>query len=69
MVSFLGLITDGDIRRALERQIDIYGMTARDVMEPSPKTAIVGDRVEKLIKKNKYLDRHFTFPVVDDAGF
>jgi arabinose-5-phosphate isomerase len=33
-----GIITDGDIRRMLEKDIDIKSSTAKDIMNPSPKT-------------------------------
>ena len=34
----LGIITDGDLRRMLEKQNDINTITAKDIMSPSPKT-------------------------------
>ena len=34
----IGIVTDGDLRRALEKGIDILKTTARDVMTPAPKT-------------------------------
>lgn len=33
-----GVITDGDIRRLIERTTDLKGITARDIMNPNPKT-------------------------------
>ena len=33
-----GIITDGDIRRMLEKDLDIKSSTAKDIMNPSPKT-------------------------------
>ncbi len=35
----VGIVTDGDLRRALERHADLLGLTARDVMTPNPKRA------------------------------
>ena len=32
-----GVITDGDLRRLLERTMDINGLTAKDVMSKNPK--------------------------------
>ncbi len=33
-----GIITDGDLRRALAKGTDVRGLNARDLMSPSPKT-------------------------------
>jgi arabinose-5-phosphate isomerase len=35
---FVGIITDGDLRRALERHRDIFNLKARDLMTCDPKT-------------------------------
>ncbi len=34
-----GIITDGDLRRMLEKQVDLENVTAESVMSPAPKTA------------------------------
>ena len=34
----LGIITDGDLRRMLERNEDVSKLTAKDIMTPTPKT-------------------------------
>ncbi|WP_029037711.1 KpsF/GutQ family sugar-phosphate isomerase [Salinimicrobium xinjiangense] len=34
----IGIVTDGDIRRMLQKSIDISELTARDIMSPNPKT-------------------------------
>lgn len=34
----IGVITDGDIRRALEKKVDIYNLKASDIMTSNPKT-------------------------------
>jgi arabinose-5-phosphate isomerase len=34
----LGIFTDGDLRRLIEKGVDLRPMRARDVMHPSPKT-------------------------------
>ena len=36
--NFVGVITDGDLRRALEKRSDVLAKKARDVMTMSPKT-------------------------------
>jgi len=38
----VGVVTDGDLRRALEKGCDILKTTARDVMTHSPKTILQG---------------------------
>ena len=34
----IGIITDGDLRRALCRNMELYDMKAKEIMSPSPKT-------------------------------
>ena len=34
----LGIVTDGDIRRMLQKSIDISGLTAKDIMSSNPRT-------------------------------
>jgi arabinose-5-phosphate isomerase len=36
--NLLGIITDGDLRRMLEKQISINTVTAKDIMTTKPKT-------------------------------
>lgn len=36
--TLVGIITDGDLRRLLEKTMDIQNLTAKDVMTPNPKT-------------------------------
>lgn len=62
-----GLITDGDIRHALEKRIDVYGSVAGDIMRVDPQVARPGMRIEDLLEDSKYLARHFTIPIVDEA--
>ncbi len=33
-----GIVTDGDLRRLLEKEVNLDGLKARDLMTPSPKT-------------------------------
>lgn len=61
----VGLITDGDIRHALENRIDIYSSKAADVMQAQPQTARLGEYVEDLMQADEYLGRHFTVPILD----
>jgi arabinose-5-phosphate isomerase len=34
----IGIVTDGDLRRMLYKNIDVNGVTAKDIMTPTPKT-------------------------------
>ena len=36
--ALIGIITDGDIRRLLEKTLDFTGLVAKDFMSPNPKT-------------------------------
>ncbi len=51
-----GIITDGDLRRALGRKADIYSMAARDIMTEHPytilDTAMAGDALLLMKEKN-----------------
>ena len=38
--SLIGIITDGDLRRMLERADDIKSITAKDILTPLPKTVL-----------------------------
>ena len=52
----IGVITDGDIRRVLEKKIDIYNLKASDIMSNKPKfigiNSLAIDSL-RLMKKNK----------------
>lgn len=63
----LGIITDGDLRRLLERRVDIYTMNAGEIMTPSPMTASVetlGSAALVLLEEHKRTH----LPVVDRRG-
>ena len=36
----IGIITDGDLRRMLEKDLDLHHLTARDIMSQKPKTIL-----------------------------
>lgn len=42
---FAGIITDGDLRRMLQKNGKISGITAKDIMTPDPKTITAGSLV------------------------
>ena len=64
-----GIITDGDLRRMLEKNTDFHHITAQDIMSPSPKTIEPGTLVVNalsimrknnitqllVVEKNRYL--------------
>ena len=62
-----GIITDGDLRRLLERRSDIYQLTARGMMTPNPMTVsaeMLGSAGLALLEENKRTQ----LPVVDADG-
>ncbi|EMR04278.1 KpsF/GutQ family sugar-phosphate isomerase [Cesiribacter andamanensis] len=46
----IGIITDGDLRRMLQRFDDLRGLTAADVMSPRPKTVCPTDYAAKALQ-------------------
>ena len=45
-----GIITDGDIRRLVEKTKDIWNMTAKDIMTEHPKTVKIGTMASDALK-------------------
>lgn len=64
-----GIITDGDLRRALTSHDDIRGLCAADVMTPRPVTigpaASLSDALELMERRSSQIS---VLPVVDEAG-
>ncbi len=63
----LGVFTDGDLRRALDRQLDVHATPMREVMTAGRKAA----RPRMLAAEAVHLmeeHRITALPVVDDAG-
>ena len=63
----LGVFTDGDLRRTLDRQLDIHNATMREVMTINPKT--IGPR--ELAAEGAHLMEQFritVLPVMDSTG-
>jgi arabinose-5-phosphate isomerase len=64
-----GLVTDGDIRRALQKHDDIRPLKAGDVMTPHPVRVdpemTLGEAVQLMEKRNSQIS---VLPVVDGAG-
>lgn len=63
----LGIITDGDLRRIIEKHVDIYSVTVDEVMITTPRTVnknkLAVDAL-RYIKKNSINN----LPVVDSSG-
>jgi arabinose-5-phosphate isomerase len=63
----VGVFTDGDLRRALDRQLDVHATRMRDVMTANPKVA----RPRMLAAEAVHLmeaHRITALPVVDEGG-
>lgn len=61
----LGIITDGDLRRMLERNLDVYTVAVDDVMTRNPKRIKEGDMAVNALHLMN--DKRITcLPVVDD---
>ncbi len=66
----VGLVVDGDIRRAIEARLDLYTASVASVMRRDPKTlsirATIGDALDKMRAHGAGLS---VLPVTDDAGY
>lgn len=63
----LGIFTDGDLRRAFEKKLDLHALTVADVMTPRPRTITP----EKLAVEAVEMMEHFrinALPVTDADG-
>jgi arabinose-5-phosphate isomerase len=63
----LGIITDGDLRRLLEKRADLYGMRASEMMTPDPMVApadMLGSAALVMLEDHKRTH----LPVVDARG-
>jgi arabinose-5-phosphate isomerase len=64
-----GLITDGDLRRALTNHDDVRGLRAEEVMTSQPVSigpdATLGEALERMERRKSQIS---VLPVVDDAG-
>lgn len=64
-----GLVTDGDVRRALRQHDDIRGVVAGDVMTARPATILPGASVHEALRKMEDRGSQISvLPVVDEAG-
>ncbi len=63
----LGIITDGDLRRMLERGLDVYNQSVDSVMTRSPKWIDVREPAVNALQRMN--DLHITsMPVLDESG-
>jgi arabinose-5-phosphate isomerase len=63
----LGIFTDGDLRRALDRQIDVHATAMREVMKTGCKVArprMLAAEAVRLMQEHSIT----ALPVVDDEG-
>jgi arabinose-5-phosphate isomerase len=63
----VGIFTDGDLRRALDRQLDVHSTTMREVMTAGGKVAkprMLAAEAVRLMEEHRIT----ALPVVDDAG-
>jgi arabinose-5-phosphate isomerase len=56
--TLLGMFTDGDLRRALGKEIDIYKSQARDLMNPDPFTIGPDTLAEEIVKTMRDYAQH-----------
>ena len=64
----LGLLTDGDIRRAIARRVDLYAARVGDLMQPDPVVVRPDERLQRLLQPDGALGRHPILPVLDAEG-
>jgi arabinose-5-phosphate isomerase len=63
----LGVFTDGDLRRLIEKGVDLRSLSARDVMHPNPRT-IRHDALAVEAAEMMELNRITSILVVDAQG-
>lgn len=62
----LGVITDGDLRRQLEKGVDVYSLSVEDIMTKKPQT-IASEKLA-VVAMNKMKEKNVScLPVVDDG--
>jgi arabinose-5-phosphate isomerase len=64
----IGIVTDGDLRRMLEQRSDTLGLTAADIMTPSPRSVDESELVVnalEMMRQNKITQ----LPVLKDGKY
>lgn len=51
MEALAGVITDGDVRRAVERGVDLFGTKAREIMTANPKRILSSELAASALRK------------------
>jgi arabinose-5-phosphate isomerase len=64
----VGIITDGDLRRALEREDDLLNHQASEIMTGNPKTIVKDDLAAKALYEMEELSITSLFILAEDAG-
>lgn len=59
-----GIVSDGDIRRAMQREGDIRALRANEIMRPDPETIPPDVRVSDVLEMDRGLARHLALPVL-----
>ena len=65
---FVGLITDGDLRRALEREDNVLNRQAGTIMTRNPKTIAKDDLAAKALQQMEEFTITSLFILSDDAS-
>jgi len=63
----VGIFTDGDLRRLIERGIDLRGLRAADILHPAPRTVAAGGLAVEAADLMESAKIHSVL-VVDEAG-
>jgi arabinose-5-phosphate isomerase len=63
----LGVFTDGDLRRALDKQIDVHATVMKEVMTARPKTIGPQELAAEAVHLME-VHRITALPVADDRG-
>ena len=62
-----GIVTDGDLRRLLEKSHDFRGLKAKDIMNPNPKTVQAGILAARALHTMEFFSVNQVI-VLDDGG-
>jgi arabinose-5-phosphate isomerase len=66
----LGFLTDGDVRRALERQVDVSSASADSIMSASPVTIHPDAKLLEALQLMERRERQIgVLPVVEEGRF
>lgn len=63
-----GVITDGDVRRSMERGVDLFGTTAGEVMTPNPKRILSSDLAASALRRMEEFSITSLFVFESESG-